>query len=118
VQGYLFHRSDDNIKSALEEFKAAIELDPKNTYGFYYTGSIYEMEDDLEQAVDYFQKAAALSLDDIAPGKEDARLFARVGYLYYKLKQYDPAKKFLSDALRLDPNNSAAQEILTSISGE
>jgi tetratricopeptide (TPR) repeat protein len=117
VQSYLFRQSGANSDSGLGEFMAAIELDPKNAYGYFYAGSVYESAEELEQAADYFQKAAELSLDDIAPGKEDARLFARVGVLNYKLKNYDSAKKFLTDAVKLDPGNSAAQELLDSING-
>jgi tetratricopeptide (TPR) repeat protein len=113
----LFDRSDDSRTLALDEFKAAIELDETNPYGFYFAGCVYELEDDLEQAVDYFRKAAIVSTSGPAPNKEDARLFARVGILYCKLDRPDDARKFLSDAVALDPQNSAAQDMLAAIPG-
>ena len=111
----LFGRGEDSRALALDEFKAAIELDDGNPYGFYYAGCVYELEDDLEQAVDYFRKAAVVSTSGFAPKKEDARLFARVGMLYCKLDRADDARKFLSDAVVLDPENSAAQAMLSAI---
>ena len=99
------------------ERKAAIELDDKNPYGFYYAGCVYEMVEDLEQAVDYFRKAAVVSTSGFAPSKEDARLFARVGMLYCKLDRAEDARKYLSDAVALDPQNSAAQDMLAAIPG-
>jgi tetratricopeptide (TPR) repeat protein len=111
----LFDRGDDSRARALDEFKAAVELDETNPYGFYYAGCVYELEEDLEQAVDFFRKAAVASTSGIAPQKEDARLFARVGMLYCKLDRADDARKFLSDAVALDPENSAAQDMLAAI---
>jgi tetratricopeptide (TPR) repeat protein len=113
----LFDRGDNGLQLALDEFKAAIELDDKNPYGFYYAGCVYEMVEDLEQAVDYFRKAAVVSTSGFAPSKEDARLFARVGMLYCKLDRAEDARKYLSDAVALDPQNSAAQDMLAAIPG-
>ena len=119
VQSYLFQRSDlDHLDAALNEFRRVIELDPRNTYGYYYAASVYEMADEMDHALECFEKAAELSTDDIAPSKEDARIFARAGFLYYKLGQRAPAKKFLTDARNLDPDNSAVQEILSSLSDD
>lgn len=111
----LFERGENSRALALDEFKAAIELDEKNPYGFYFAGCVYELEEDLEQAVDYFRKAAVVSTTGLAPNREDARLFARVGMLYCKLDRADDARKYLADAVALDPKNSAAQEMLAAI---
>jgi tetratricopeptide (TPR) repeat protein len=111
----LFDRGEDSRALALEEFKAAIELDEKNPYGFYFAGCVYELEENLEQAVDFFRKAAVVSTSGLAPNKEDARLFARVGMLYCKLDRAEDARQFLSDAVALDPQNSAAQDMLAAI---
>jgi tetratricopeptide (TPR) repeat protein len=113
----LFERGENSRALALDEFKAAIELDDKNPYGFYFAGCVYELEDDLEQAVDYFRKAAVVSTTGLAPNREDARLFARVGMLYCKLDRAEDARKYLSDAVALDPQNSAAQELLAALPG-
>jgi tetratricopeptide (TPR) repeat protein len=112
---FLFDRGDDSRARALDEFKAAIELDPKNPYGFYYAGCVYELEDDLEQAADFFRRAAIIATGGVAPNKEDARLFARVGMIYCKLDRADDARKYLTDAVALDPDNAAVQRILAAI---
>jgi tetratricopeptide (TPR) repeat protein len=113
AQAVLYDRSGSAAKTALDEFRAAIELDPKNAYGFYCAGCVYEQLDDLEQAADYFRKAAVLSTQDFAPNKEDARLFARVGTIYCKLDRPEDARKYLTEALTLDPDNSGAQRMLS-----
>lgn len=113
----LFERGENSRALALDEFKAAIELDDQNPYGFYFAGCVYELEEDLEQAVDYFRKAAVVSTTGLAPSREDARLFARVGMLYCKLDRAEDARKFLADAVALDPQNSAAQDMLAAIPG-
>jgi tetratricopeptide (TPR) repeat protein len=115
AQAALYDRSDTAQETALEEFRAAIELDPKNAYGFYYAGCVYERLGDLEEAADYFRKAAVLSTQDFAPSKEDARLYARVGAIYCQLDRPEDAKKYLTEALTLDPENAGAKRMLSLI---
>ncbi len=114
---YLFDQSILHAKMALKEFQAATESDPKNTYGFFMTGCVCEELDELKLAAQFLQKAADLSAADDAPGREDARIVARAGSVFFKLHDVDNAKKYLSRAVELDPDNDAARGLLASIDG-
>jgi len=115
MSDFLFDRSILHLKMALEEFQKAVALDPKNTYGYFMTGCVLEEMYELPLAAENFAKAAGLAADDAAPGREDARIYARAGYTYFKLKDFAKAKPFLENAVKLDPDNDAARSLLATI---
>ncbi|MFH1618364.1 MAG: tetratricopeptide repeat protein [bacterium] len=115
VKHYYYDKSKQGEQSALKEFQKALQLDPDNTYAYFYAGCVCELSGDIKRAIDFFQRAAARSRHDSAPGKEDAKIFARVGHLYYRLGDMAAAKKHLTEAAKLDSNNTAVRDILQSI---
>ncbi|MBI3554401.1 MAG: tetratricopeptide repeat protein [Elusimicrobia bacterium] len=112
---YLFDRTILHAEMALKEFQAAVEADPKNTYGYFMTGCVCEELDEYQLAAQNFQKACELAEKDDAPGREDARVLARTGAVLSRLGETESAKKYLSRAVELDPDNEAARSILATI---
>ncbi len=110
AQLYLFGTSDD-YNEVLATLNKALTLDPENTYIYLYASTVYEQALQRADAIAVLKKAAELSIKDIAPAKEDARIFARLGYLYKKDGQYDEAKKYLDKAVSLDPDNYTAKSL-------
>ncbi len=74
----------NNIEKALEEAKAAVELDPKNAYARYILGNIYYTKEDYAAALPELEKVLIL-----APDFEAARA---LGLTYLYLKQPARAK--------------------------
>jgi tetratricopeptide (TPR) repeat protein len=110
AQTYIFgNRGDFDL--VLETLNKALALDPENTYIYMYAATVYEEALQRKDAIAVLKKAADLALKDIAPDKEDARVFARLGYLCYKDGQLDEAKKNLDKAIALDPTNATARQI-------
>ena len=114
---YLCDNTVLHAKLAVAEFVAATKADPKNTYGFFMTGCVAEELDEFELAAQYLQKAADLSGADDAPGREDARVFARAGNALLRIGDKENAKTYLARALKLDPDNDAARALLASTAG-
>jgi tetratricopeptide (TPR) repeat protein len=109
AQTYVFGNRDD-FNLVIETLNQALALDPENTYVYMYAASVYEGAMQRKDAIAVLKKAAELSLQDIAPAKEDARVFARLGYLCYRDGQLDEAKKYLDKAISLDPANATARQ--------
>ena len=74
----------NDIERALEEAKAAVELDPKNAYARYILGNIYYTKEDYAAALPELEKVLIL-----APDFEAARA---LGLTYLYLKQPARAK--------------------------
>jgi tetratricopeptide (TPR) repeat protein len=109
AQAYVFGTPDD-LQLVLDTLNKALALDPENTYIYMYAATVYEGAMQRKDAIAVLKKAADLSLQDIAPAKEDARVFARLGYLCYRDGQMDEAKKYLDQAISLDPTNTTARQ--------
>ncbi len=103
---------DDGEDEALAEFQKAASIDPQNAYGWYFAGILHERRGELEEARTCLEKAATDASGDLAPGKEDAKIFARLGMLCAELDDAEGAKKYLADAVALDPDNDAARDFL------
>lgn len=110
AQLYLFGTRDD-YNAVLEMLSQALKLDPENTYVYLYAATVYEDARQPADAIKVLEKAAELSLKDIAPAREDARIFARLGFLYHKLGKPEEAKKYIAKAVSLDPNNTTAKKL-------
>lgn len=109
AQRYVFGTRDD-FDLVIGTLNKALALDPENTYIYMYAATVYEEALQRKDAIAVLKKAAELSLQDIAPAKEDARVFARLGYLCYRDGQPDEAKKYLDKAISLDPENATARQ--------
>ncbi|MFH1353355.1 MAG: tetratricopeptide repeat protein [bacterium] len=85
---------DETIKTAQE----LLELDGGNFSAIYYTGSVYEIRDDLKKAFHFYEKAVRLR-------PEDADVNFSLGRLYMKNKKYQTAGGYFERAVKNDPQN-------------
>ncbi|MFA6583699.1 MAG: tetratricopeptide repeat protein [Elusimicrobiaceae bacterium] len=111
---YLFNWSA-NAEEIMSAFEKAVALDPENAYIYHYASRLCESMRQYDDAIRLSKQAAERALKDIAPGKEDARIFARLGYLRRKVNQLDEARKYLAQAINLDPDNAAVKSLLSDI---
>lgn len=86
----LFHLEAGNIKSALEDFRIASELEPDNVYAYQNAGTAYEKAGDYEKAIEYYEKAVTLQ----KPGQKPL-VKARLGACLKKLGRYEEAEIYL-----------------------
>ncbi len=87
---------DENEELALEE---AVHSNPQNYEALVMLAQKREEQGDLEKAVDYYEKALK------ADGNRDLRLKRRLGYLYYRMQNYNKAVLFLKDIIDFDFGN-------------
>ncbi len=80
-----------DLEKALEEGRAAVELDPKNAYARYILGNIYFTKEDYQSALPELEKVMIL-----APDFDSARA---LGLTYLYLKQPQRAKLLFEEML-------------------
>jgi tetratricopeptide (TPR) repeat protein/TolB-like protein len=92
-----YYNGKDLFYRALEEFNAALELDPN--YGEALNGIAYTYAEmgDYAQAIEYFKRYAAVS-----PG--DANPFDSMGDLYFRMGQLDEALAKYKEAIEVKPD--------------
>jgi len=114
AQMYIFGGRSD-YDAVIEMLNKARELDPENTYIYMYASTVYEEAFQRKDAIAVLKKATEMALNDIAPAKEDSRVFARLGYLYFRDGQMAEANKYMDKALNLDPDNNTVRQMKKSI---
>lgn len=82
---------------ALREFLLLTKLEPRNAENFYNAGKIFEQGGKTEQALSFYQQAIALN-------KKHVKAHASLGMMLYKTKQLESAKREISLAISLNPN--------------
>jgi tetratricopeptide (TPR) repeat protein len=88
TEEYLFKRAlikekTKNIKGAIKDYKACIEINPKPVY-YNNIGVIYAIGNDFKEAVVWYEKA-------ISTQEDYAQSWVNLGVAYYYLKKYDKA---------------------------
>ena len=98
----LHYFGQERYESAVEDFTAALRLDPKDARTYRNRGDAYYGQSIWEKAIaDYVQ---VLRLDP-----QDAQAHRERGACYYMLDQYDQALDDLGQALRIAPDDSRAR---------
>jgi tetratricopeptide (TPR) repeat protein len=97
--------SEKAFEKAVAAYKKITAKDPKNDLAFFNLGRSYDKLDEDEDAEKALRQAVKL--------KEDDTLYqTEFGAILVKLARYDEAVKALKKAIELDPENSAAEELL------
>ncbi len=142
--GIQFH-DQGKYEKAIESYKKALKIEPTSILIFYEMAFSYFNKGDYENAVKYSNKVIKAdkdhllsayivngsSLDMLGKTKESIKLFKRAikkfdNYLllynlalnYYKLQDYKNAKKYVSEAIKLNSDHSSSHLILGYIENE
>lgn len=99
-------QKEQKVKEAIEKFKAAEALKPKEDEAIYWIGWCYN---DLKE---YANAIAALKK---APLPFSKRINNELGYAYKKLKLFDDAIEHFEKALLIDPKNYSTNNELGSV---
>ena len=96
------------LHDALESINTLIGYYPKDANYYYYRGQIYETLEDYEKALDDYVYAAETT-------KNVAEIWFRAGRAAYNCGNVVDAKKYMEEALKINPNYREAKEFLDSI---
>jgi len=92
---------------AIIEYKTTIELFPKDGIALRGLGNVYyEIEENYESAIEYFEKAIKEDEEDSKP------IYYKLGWLYNDKAQYNDAIKILQKAIEYDSEDSGYREEL------
>lgn len=135
--------SSGNTNNEENFFKSLTELNPNDVVAYIYLGTFYLKSGKIEQAFISLQKAAKLApaepklsftlgvtclglkrydeaigyfKDTLKSVPKDSMTHYFLGLTYEQKNDYKSARKHLNKALKIDPNNSAAKEVLSRIS--
>jgi tetratricopeptide (TPR) repeat protein len=92
---------------AIIEYKNTIALSPNDGTALRGLGNIYyEIEEDYDNAIEYFEKAIKEDEEDSKP------IYYKLGWLYNDKERYDDAIKILLKAIEYDSEDSGYREEL------
>ena len=92
---------------AIEEYNKTLALFPNNGVALRGVGNVYyEIEEDYDKAIQYFEKAIAVNEEESKP------LYYKLGWLYNDKQRYDDAIKILLKAIEYDSEDSGYREEL------
>lgn len=89
---------------AIEYFDRALELNPKNYIAWIYKGCIYKKLNNLDRAIQCYDKAIVLKNNFIAGWYNKGMLLAQIS-----LNQIEEAIKCFDEVLKINPNHQLAQ---------
>lgn len=87
-----------NLDRAVEEFKRAIELNPRYGDAYHNLGNTYQQMEKYDSALESFQKAIVFN-----PNLWQS--YANIGAIYYQQKNYQKAEDSFRQAIVISPNN-------------
>ncbi|HET9746107.1 MAG TPA: tetratricopeptide repeat protein [Chitinophagaceae bacterium] len=96
-----------NSKDAIDQYRQTLSLFPDNGIALRGLGNVYyEIEEDHEQAISYFEKALKVDEENSRP------LYYKLGWLYNDQERYDDAISILLKAIEYDREDSGYREEL------
>lgn len=93
---------------ALKNFLLLTKQAPNDPDNFFQAGIIYEQQNRYDIALGLMQKCAMLD-------KKHAKAHAEIGYMYYRTKKFNEAKKEIDVAIKLSPDTYSAYYYLGKI---
>ncbi len=104
LEGLIREAMGDHAR-AIQAFKKAVELDPKNARAHYNLALAYLSQGKLDEAIAALEEA-------VKAAPENSYLRARLGALLAVKGELDRAEEVLTEAVRMDPKNSLAWDYL------
>jgi len=98
AMGWYHYHGKLDYEPALREFKEAIKLQPNNTFAYIGIASVLRRQGEMDQAVEYFKKAA--EIDPRTPTTPQ-----NIAETYVLLRDYDQAEVYADRSISLAPDN-------------
>ena len=102
------HCESERYNEAIECFKKAIELDPKDPAAYHNRGVFYNTKGEYDKAITDFNKAIELN-------PKNAEIYYTRGLFYHTKKEYDKAMIDFNKLIELNPKHGAAHTFRGSI---
>lgn len=109
--GYVIHNNlgdmydrQKNPDKAIEEFKKAIEINPRYAEAYHNLANTYQRNGQIDLAIENYQKAIEFS-----PNLWQS--YQNLASIYFDQGDYPKAKEFIQKALKVDPNNQNLQDL-------
>ena len=90
-----------NIERALEAFKKALTLEPRNSEGFVNLGNTYKDQGKYEDAIAAYQTAITIN-------QRNTKAYNNLGVTFRELGNYEKAIDMLNHLIILEPQNAMA----------
>jgi len=104
--GFSYYKLQKGTESIIE-YKNTIALSPNDGVALRGLGNVYyEIEEDYDNAIEYFEKAIKEDEEDSKP------IYYKLGWLYNDKERYDDAIKILLKAIEYDSEDSGYREEL------
>ena len=102
----LYHEQIGNPDEAMKKMQHVLTIDPENPYALNYVGYTWADKGvNLQEALDYLKKA-------VASRPDDGFIRDSLGWVYYKLGDYEMAVKELKIAVSKQPHDPTINEHL------
>jgi len=117
LKAYSLYRKAHKIsEQAIPQYKKNIEENPEDLNSYLKLGYIYEVRsivpfiNDYDKALDFYLKALDLKASSSA-GNNGINIYinTRVGYIYFKKKNYSQAIEYLEQAKKMSPHNASIE---------
>jgi tetratricopeptide (TPR) repeat protein len=101
-------------QQAIEQFNAALKIDPKHTGALLDLGILAMQNKRPEEAIAFFKKVVDLTADDTMAASSDRRenAFYNLGLIYYNQRDYQDAVGYFKGALRIRNDSSDTYVLL------
>jgi tetratricopeptide (TPR) repeat protein len=107
------YRMQNRLNDAFELYRILIQLDENDPEGYYGIGELFFMVGNYQNSMLFFDRAIELYINVNSPYVFDA--FYYKGMAYYGMNDYDNALKYLEEALRGNPDNTAIRNTINEI---
>ncbi len=94
-------QAQGNYDAAIENYRAAVEIDPKFSKALFHLAFLLDIRGDDEAAIDYYKQL-------INTGTPYISALLNLAVLYEDAAQYDKAEKCIEQVLKFHPNNLRA----------
>ena len=103
--------AQNKYQEALNDFMKSVESDPKNFRSLYYIGIVYSLQDDDENAVEFFKKSLEIN-------EFQSHVYFRKALSEYHLCDFNSAMEDIKKSMKLGLNSDDVQKLYENLSAK